>query len=72
MPKYLIALVALAQGCASVTWYKDGATEAQFHQEKAQCDAASYTVPNNGSLAQSLDRTNYYLACMKGKGWRAG
>lgn len=72
MPKFLIVLVALAQGCATVTWYKDGSTESMYHQEKAQCEAGSYTVASNGSLAGSLDRTNYYLACMKGKGWRAG
>lgn len=72
MPKFLILFVAFAQGCAAVTWYKDGATRAMYEEDQAQCDSASYTVPSNGSLTQALDRVNFRLACMKGKGWRDG
>ena len=72
MRKYLILVIALAQGCAATTWYKDGSSQSEFNMDRAQCQASSYMVPSNGSLAQSLNQVAYYQACMQGKGWRAG
>lgn len=76
MKKYLIVVMAASlSGC--MAWYKDGASQQDFGQDKyvclqeAQQGQSSAQVNRNGGAAQSGAVTNNLLfnSCMEARGW---
>lgn len=78
---FLLAVVMTAvSGCQSnKVWVKDGATQTDFEQDKAQCvyeSTAATQSPDYGyntvvvqALDQSMRRDNLAILCMQARGW---
>lgn len=60
-----ILIIALAAGCATRAWYKDGSTERDFNMDRGQCQAQAYSV----SQPQAWQPALVFHGCMEGKGW---
>jgi len=65
-----IALVVVAislSGCAAQqkSWYKDGASQQDFHMDQGQCKSQSFGVSNPSMMQMAL----IFNSCMQGKGW---
>ena len=63
-------------GCAaSPTWYKDGATQASFDADKAECEYEAIKYGGNAgtsvgqAYAAAMHRQDIALACMRKKGY---
>lgn len=71
----LLSLVFLA-GCATApTWYKDGATQASFDADKAECEYEAIKYAGNSGVsvgqayAAAMQRQDIVLACLRQKGY---
>lgn len=65
------AIIALG-GCGPKTYLtKPGGTEAQFHQDLAQCEyeVRSATVNTQGAIYAAFEMAQLQRLCMKGKGY---
>lgn len=71
MNKSLIVAVALIQGCATTqgTWYRQGATEAEFYAERSQCKVVQLSAPRQRTLMGAVESDELFGHCMMGKGW---
>jgi len=70
MSKYIVVLFAVftASGCAGIPDYKfskAGASEADFHRDKTQCDDETFSAGNVVRL-KYIEARN---ACLVKKGW---
>lgn len=61
----MVALAALAAGCAPMVWTKPGATEQAFYQDRGACQAQAFSIPN----APPMQLAIVFSSCMQGKGW---
>lgn len=73
----IVVAMALLGGCAATgpTWYKQGATQASFDADKAECryEAIKYGGafdPSFGkSYAVAMQRNDITIACLRQKGY---
>lgn len=74
--KRITILLCLSLGACSTTWYKDGATQADFDRESYACErdgyaaGGSYIYGNRYSMsAMPTMNQRIYDACMRAHGW---
>lgn len=63
-----IVLSVLIAGCAAQTesvWVKPGSTDAQFYQDRGQCQAQAF----GGTPMSTMQVALVFSGCMQGKGW---
>ena len=62
----VIVVFALAMlGCATTTYYKDGATQANFTQDKYDCQQEAWRRTNDmGFAGNPIIASGYYKDCM--------
>lgn len=72
----IIAVGFVLSGCASgPTWYKDGATQASFDADKAECryeaikNGGSFDPSFGKSYAVAMHRDEITIACLRHKGY---
>lgn len=71
--KRIVVTALLLWGCAGPGgntggWTKEGAGQAEFDQDRRQCQAQGMSNPN----APSVQAADLYISCMRGHGWRRG
>lgn len=69
-----VPLVLLATACAATHFHKDGATVAQFDQEKAECEYEALKYSPIGRFDSALEvgfrRLEITQTCLRMKGWQ--
>ena len=66
----LLGACLILSGCASLlqpnwSWYRSGATTADFDMDMGQCRAQAFSIPNAPLIQIAIVQQN----CMIGKGW---
>jgi hypothetical protein len=63
----ILGAALLAAGCAATesVWIKPGATQQDFYQDRGQCQAQAFSIPNAPALQIAIVSNS----CMQGKGW---
>lgn len=61
----ILLFASAIAGCASGNWYKDNATEQDFHVDRGFCNAQAASV----SLPRIGQQDAVFRGCMEGRGW---
>ncbi|AEC22282.1 hypothetical protein PT7_P046 (plasmid) [Pusillimonas sp. T7-7] len=76
MRSFVVIAVIVLAGCATApTWYKDGATQASFDADKAECQyeaikhAGNYGTSVGQGYAAAMHRDSIIMACLRHKGY---
>jgi hypothetical protein len=67
--RYFAVLVLWFSACAATNWSKQGATKADFANDKQFCSLYARNINENYSLMRQVWTDKIFDECMSDKGW---